>query len=78
MLGENNYSRLKVGDLISWADISKDRHKRIGLILEKWIYQDNYYKSSRKVAMLRVTEAGTNEILNILALNVKIESQNTT
>ena len=78
IFGKMNYDRVHVGDLVSWDDISMKRHRRQGLVLKKWvklIYEDKY---PRKVAMLKIAEMGSDAILNILAINVKIESQNTT
>tara|TARA_R110001599_G_scaffold201428_2_gene398235 strand:- start:93 stop:356 length:264 start_codon:yes stop_codon:yes gene_type:complete len=75
IFGKTNYDRVHVGDLVSWADISMGKRKRKGLVLKKWIYEENY---SRKVAVLKVAEVGSDVILNILAINVKIESQITT
>jgi len=78
IFGKTNYDRVHVGDLVSWGDISMSRRKRQGLVLKKWIkwtYEDKY---PRKVAMLKIAEMGSEVILNILAINIKIESQNTT
>ena len=78
MLGETNYSRIDVGDLVSWTDISKKKKKRRGIVLEKFVGKEIGFQRQRKVAMLKVVDGNSNEIVNILAINAKIESKSTT
>ena len=78
MLGEANFSRISVGDLISWTEISKERRKRKGMVLKKCVVTDLDLHKERKVAMLKVIDGSENKIVNILALIAKIESKSTT
>ena len=78
MLGEANFSRISVGDLISWTEISKERRKRKGIVLKKFVVTDLDLHKERKVAMLKVIDGSENKIVNILALIAKIESKSTT
>lgn len=78
MLGNTNFLRINVGDLISWTDISRDRKKRTGIVLRKFVANDYSLHKERKVAMLKVVDGADNRIVNILAINAKIESKSTT
>ena len=78
MLGEVNFSRISVGDLISWTEIGRDRRKRKGIVLKKFVINDLDLHKQRKVAMLKVIDGADNKIVNILALIAKIESKSTT
>ena len=78
VLGEANFSRISVGDLISWTEISKERRKRKGIVLKKFVVTDLDLHKERKVAMLKVIDGSENKIVNILALIAKIESKSTT
>tara|TARA_Y100000114_G_scaffold53820_1_gene49135 strand:+ start:1593 stop:1838 length:246 start_codon:yes stop_codon:yes gene_type:complete len=78
VLGEANFSRISVGDLISWTEISKERRKRKGIVLKKFVVTDLDLHKERKVAMLKVVDGSENKIVNILAINAKIESKSTT
>ena len=78
MLGEVNFSRISVGDLISWTEISRERRKRKGIVLKKFVITDFGLYKERKVAMLKVVDGADNKIVNILAINAKIESKSTT
>ena len=78
VLGEANFSRISVGDLISWTEISKERRKRKGIVLKKFVVTDLDLHKERKVAMLKVIDGSENKIVNILALIDKIESKSTT
>ena len=73
-----NYDRIHVGDLVSWCDISINRRKRQGLVLKKWIKNISDKFEKRKIAMLRVVDFYDNQIINIYAINAKIESKRTT
>ena len=78
VLGEANFSRISVGDLISWTEISKERRKRKGIVLKKFVVTDLDLHKERKVAMLKVIDGSENKIVNILALIAKLESKSTT
>ena len=78
MLGEVNFSRISVGDLISWTEISRERRKRKGIVLKKFVITNFDLHKGRKVAMLKVIDGADNKIVNILAINAKIESKSTT
>tara|TARA_R100001591_G_C4327552_1_gene177184 strand:- start:698 stop:934 length:237 start_codon:yes stop_codon:yes gene_type:complete len=78
MLGEVNFSRISVGDLISWTEISRQRKKRKGIVLKKFVVTDLDLHKGRKIAMLKVVDGEDNKIVNILAINAKIESKSTT
>ena len=78
MLGESNFHKIDVGDLISWTDIGRSRRKRRGLVLQKWISTDFLSSEERKIAMLKVVDSFDNKIVNIYAINAKIESKSTT
>lgn len=78
MLGESNFQKIDVGDLISWTDIGRSRRKRKGLVLQKWISTDFLSSEERKIAMLKVVDSFDNKIVNIYAINAKIESKRTT
>ncbi len=78
MLGEVNFSRISVGDLISWTEIGKENRKRKGIVLKKYVLGYGESHRQRKIAMLKVVDGSCNTIVNILALNAKIESKSTT
>ena len=78
MLGQVNFSRIDVGDLVSWTDISKNKKKRKGIVLKKFIIDDSHSSKKRKIAMLKVVDTFDNQIVNILAIIAKIESKSTT
>ena len=81
MLGESNFQKIDVGDLISWTDLGISKRKRRGLVLQKWIStekSDILSSKERKIAMLKVVDGSENKIVNILAINAKIESKSTT
>lgn len=81
MLGESNFHKIDVGDLISWTDLGRSKRKRRGLVLQKWIStekSDILSPKERKIAMLRVVDSYDNKIVNIYAINAKIESKRTT
>jgi hypothetical protein len=73
MLGETNYARIEVGDLISWKDISESDPMRYGIVIKKYVSQ----AGDRKICMLKVAATDNSQIKNILALIVKIESKKT-
>lgn len=74
MLGEANYERIRVGDLVSWKDITENDPDQYGIVLSKYISD----LKNRKICMLKVAATKDNMIKNILALIVKIESKKTT
>ena len=74
MLGEANFNRINVGDLVSWKDITENDPDQFGIVLSKYISD----LQSRKICMLKVAATKDNMIKNILALIVKIESKKTT
>jgi len=74
MLGETNFNRINVGDLVSWKDITENDPDQFGIVLSKYISD----LKSRKICMLKVAATKDNTIKNILALIVKIESKKTT
>ena len=74
MLGEINYRRIKVGDLVSWRDMTENDPDQYGIVLSKYV--SNLHE--RKICMLKVASAKDNMIKNILAIIVKIESKKTT
>lgn len=78
MLGKSQYSQIDVGDLVSWTDLGRSRRKRRGLVLQKWISTDLMSSDERKIAMLKVVDSFDNKIVNIYAINAKIESKSTT
>lgn len=73
MLGETNYTRIEVGDLISWKDISEADPLRFGIVIKKYVSDVD----DRKICMLKVAATDNSQIKNILALIVKIESKKT-
>jgi hypothetical protein len=78
MLGKAKFSTIVIGDLVYWTDISRRMKKRRGLVLEKWIDSNHGNPEGRKIAMLRVVDFQDNQIINIYAINAKIESKSTT
>lgn len=78
MLGKAKFSTIVIGDLVYWTDISRRMKKRRGLVLEKWIDNTHGNPEGRKIAMLRVVDFQDNQIINIYAINAKIESKSTT
>jgi hypothetical protein len=78
VLGETQYNQIDVGDLVSWTDLNKDKRKRRGIVLKKFESKDFTLLVERKVAMLKVADLYDNQIVNILAINAKIESKSTT
>lgn len=78
MLGESNFNKISIGDLVSWTDLGRSRRKRRGLVLQKWISTDLMSSDERKIAMLKVVDSFDNKIVNIYAINAKIESKSTT
>ncbi len=74
MLGEVNYLRIKVGDLVSWRDMTENDPDQFGIVLSKYISN----LKERKICMLKVASTKDNMIKNILAIIVKIESKKTT
>lgn len=78
MLGESNFNKISIGDLVSWTDLGRSRRKRRGLVLQKWISTDLMSPDERKIAMLKVVDSFDNKIVNIYAINAKIESKSTT
>lgn len=74
MLGEKNYSRIKVGDLVSWKDMTENDPDQYGIVLSKYVSN----LKERKICMLKVASTKDNMIKNILAIIVKIESKKTT
>ena len=74
MLGEVNYLRIKVGDLVSWRDMTENDPDQFGIVLSKYISN----LRERKICMLKVASTKDNMIKNILAIIVKIESKKTT
>ena len=74
MLGEANYERIRVGDLVSWKDITENDPDQYGIVLSKYVSD----LKNRKICMLKVAATKDNMIKNILALIVKIESKKTT
>tara|TARA_B100001094_G_C18098331_1_gene754284 strand:+ start:1062 stop:1286 length:225 start_codon:yes stop_codon:yes gene_type:complete len=73
MLGETNYIRIEVGDLISWKDIGEADPLRFGIVIKKYVSDVD----DRKICMLKVAATDNSQIKNILALIVKIESKKT-
>lgn len=73
-MGEANFNRIGVGDLVSWKDITENDPDQYGIVLAKYISD----LKNRKICMLRVAATKDNMIKNILALIVKIESKKTT
>ena len=73
MFGEANYSRIDVGDLVSWKDIAETDPQRFGIVIKKYISQID----ERKICMLKVATTDNSQIKNILAMIVKIESKKT-
>jgi hypothetical protein len=78
MLGESNFNKISIGDLVSWTDLGRSRRKRRGLVLQKWVSTDLMSSDERKIAMLKVVDSFDNKIVNIYAINAKIESKSTT
>ena len=74
MLGEANYERIKVGDLVSWRDMTENDPDQYGIVLSKYVSNLQH----RKICMLKVASTKDNMIKNILAIIVKIESKKTT
>jgi len=74
MLGEINYDKISVGDLVSWKDITENDPNQFGIVLSKYVS----HVENRNIGMLKVACTATNQVKNILALIVKIESKNTT
>tara|TARA_B100000123_G_scaffold254141_1_gene215643 strand:+ start:444 stop:689 length:246 start_codon:yes stop_codon:yes gene_type:complete len=74
MLGESSYNRIKVGDLVSWRDMTENDPDQFGIVLSKYVSN----LKERKICMLRVASTKDNMIKNILAIIVKIESKKTT
>lgn len=74
MLGEANYSRIKIGDLVSWRDMTENDPDQFGIVLSKYISNS----TERKICMLKVASTKDNMIKNILAIIVKIETKKTT
>ena len=74
MLGETNYCRICIGDLVSWKDMTENDPDQFGIVLSKYIFNSE----QRKICMLKVASTKDNMIKNILALIVKIESKKTT
>ncbi len=74
MLGEANYTRIMIGDLVSWRDMTENDPDQYGIVLSKYISNLEH----RKICMLRVASTKDNTIKNILAIIVKIESKKTT
>tara|TARA_R110002153_G_C13317634_1_gene496823 strand:+ start:590 stop:826 length:237 start_codon:yes stop_codon:yes gene_type:complete len=78
MFGKVNFLRISVGDLISWTDISRSNKRRTGIVLKKFVASGCTSIAERKIAMLKVVDSSDNKIVNILAINAKIESKSTT
>tara|TARA_Y100000592_G_C5365196_1_gene265663 strand:+ start:141 stop:386 length:246 start_codon:yes stop_codon:yes gene_type:complete len=74
MLGEANYLRIKIGDLVSWRDMTENDPDQYGIVLSKYVSN----LKERKICMLKVASTKDNMIKNILAIIVKIESKKTT
>ena len=74
MLGEASYNRIKVGDLVSWRDMTENDPDQFGIVLSKYVSN----LKERKICMLRVASTKDNMIKNILAIIDKIESKKTT
>jgi hypothetical protein len=77
MLGEVDYNMISVGDLISWTVLGDKRSKRKGIVLKKWIKTDSS-SWDRKIGMLKVADVFDNQIVNIYAINARIQSKSTT
>ena len=73
MLGETNYGRIDVGDLVSWRDIADTDPKQYGIVIKKYVSDIK----ERKICMLKVARTDNSQIKNILAMIVKIESKKT-
>jgi predicted site-specific integrase-resolvase len=73
-LGEANYRRISVGDLVSWKDITENDPEQFGIVLSKYISRLH----NRNICMLKVASTKDNMVKNILAIIVKIESKMTT
>ena len=74
MLGEKNYHRIDIGDLVSWKDITENDPEQLGIVLSKWVS----IVEGRELCMLKVATTADNQVKNILAIIVKIESKKTT
>ena len=74
MLGEANYERIMIGDLVSWRDMTENDPDQYGIVLSKYVSN----LKERKICMLKVASTKDNMIKNILAIIVKIESKKTT
>ena len=74
MLGEANYLRIKIGDLVSWRDMTENDPDQYGIVLSKYVSN----LKERKICMLKVASTKDNMIKNILAIIVKIERKKTT
>ena len=74
MLGEVNYERISIGDLVSWRDMTENDPDQYGIVLSKYVSNLKH----RKICMLKVVSTKDNMIKNILAIIVKIESKKTT
>lgn len=78
MLGLANYERISIGDIVSWTswrDRNLENGRIRGIVLNKFI---DIQINGRKICALKVACLGSNEIVNILAISVKIESKITT
>ena len=74
MLGKQKYDRINVGDLVSWKDITENDPNQFGIVLQKYVSM----VEGRELCMLKVAATVNNQVKNILALIVKIESKKTT
>tara|TARA_Y100001938_G_scaffold149453_1_gene236321 strand:+ start:1060 stop:1302 length:243 start_codon:yes stop_codon:yes gene_type:complete len=74
MLGKTQYESVNIGDLVSWKDITENDPNQYGIVLGKWIS----LVDGRQLCMLKVATTVDNQVKNILALIVKIESKKTT
>ena len=73
MLGMSNYEKISIGDLISWREKITDPYRRFAIVIKKYISM----VGQREVAVLKVVTSDNNQIKNILAISVDIESKNT-
>ena len=76
-LGITNYSRIDIGDLVSWRDLKYEDPKRYGIVLEKYVSVKSEVYNGRRICMLKVAAADSSQIKNILAMIVEIESKMT-
>ena len=73
MFGLSQYEKISIGDLISWREKITDPYRRFAIVIKKYLSN----VGQREVAVLKVVTTDNNQIKNILAITVNIESKNT-